>query len=804
MRRPLSSLLLATALATPAMAASIGFDPPIPTPVFGVQGERPLAVGDVDRDGRPDVAVAATSRVQVLVGDGHGRFLVRSNFLISNPRLVALAQLRPGAPLDLVVVTSAGSLVVVRGRGDGNFDPFPSFTRALGSPAADLVAGDLDGDGADEVIVSHGGRISIFINNGLGTVVNETGTTGPLVPRLLALGALDDAGFPDLATGDTGGVSVYTGTGTGFGGGVPVDTSGSPTAIALADIDGLIDTAGRLDLLVATDRGSLGVLRNGAGGVGGSFDLMSEVFSFGEPIAELLGGDVDGDGGGDVVAVLASGMLYGLHGNGDASFRQDVKRPAVPGVTGSALADLDGDGMPDLVLVSQAGIATMRNTSAAGSAPPVAQDDRLATGEDTAVSADLVANDHDDDTPQPELRIVPGSLSAPAHGTVTLEADGRTVTYLPATDFAGSDGFSYLVTDGTSMSATRGQVSIDVAPVNDAPVARADDVHATEDTQLLVEPLGNDSDVDTAHGDLQAILVSLPAHGVVKVLDGRSFRYTPEADFNGTDSFTYQTSDGLLTSDVVAVTIAVAAANDPPVNTALPAVSIASARPLTLRSSTGAWNDTTDGGTSITYAYQWQRASAPGGAVSDIAGARAATYVTGAADVGKYLRVVVTATDSGVPGNASSQAASEWFASAVPANDDIGKAIVLAAGPGGTVTGTNVVATRQTGEPDHARHAAGHSVWWQWKAPKQGGTLTVDTAGSGFDTVLAIYAGTKIATLAHQGSNDDDGTSAQSRVSIPVVPGTVYSIAVDGAASTTRPTTGPVILNWSFAPGGPG
>src|SRR5215213_2722455 len=78
---------------------------------------------------------------------------------------------------------------------------------------------------------------------------------------------------------------------------------------------------------------------------------------------------------------------------------------------------------------------------------------------------------------------------------------------------------------------------------------------------------------------------------------------------------------------------------------------------------------------------------------------------------------------------------------AAPANDDFSAATAIPAA-GGTVTSTNVDATAQTGEPDHATSGFGalHSVWFTWTAPADG-SATVDTCGSGFNTRLGVYTG---------------------------------------------------------------
>jgi hypothetical protein len=113
-------------------------------------------------------------------------------------------------------------------------------------------------------------------------------------------------------------------------------------------------------------------------------------------------------------------------------------------------------------------------------------------------------------------------------------------------------------------------------------------------------------------------------------------------------------------------------------------------------------------------------------------------------------------------------------------------------GASGTVTGSNVGATKETGEPDHAGFAGGTSVWFRWTAPTTG-TKSFDTFGSSFDTLLGVYTGTAVNGLTVVASNDDTGGGQQSKVTFPVTAGVTYRIAVDGYGAST----GTVKLNWA-------
>jgi hypothetical protein len=97
----------------------------------------------------------------------------------------------------------------------------------------------------------------------------------------------------------------------------------------------------------------------------------------------------------------------------------------------------------------------------------------------------------------------------------------------------------------------------------------------------------------------------------------------------------------------------------------------------------------------------------------------------------------------------------------------------------GTATGTTVGATKETGEPNHAGNPGGHSIWFTWTAPAAG-QATVSLAGSSFDTLLGVYTGSTVSTLALVAGNDDANGTLQSQVVFTAAAGATYRIAVDG------------------------
>ena len=188
---------------------------------------------------------------------------------------------------------------------------------------------------------------------------------------------------------------------------------------------------------------------------------------------------------------------------------------------------------------------------------PVAVDDVAFTDEDTTVMGDVLANDTDADGDALTATVVSG----PSNGSLTLNADGA-YEYAPDADFTGTDGFTYTVTDAAGAADT-GVVTITVGADNDAPVAVDDAATTDEDVAVMGDVLVNDADADG--DDLTAALLSGPSNGSVTLASDGSYAYTPDADFNGTDDFTYTVADSSGATETGVVTITVEPVNDAPV-----------------------------------------------------------------------------------------------------------------------------------------------------------------------------------------------------------------------------------------------
>ena len=139
------------------------------------------------------------------------------------------------------------------------------------------------------------------------------------------------------------------------------------------------------------------------------------------------------------------------------------------------------------------------------------------------------------------------------------------------------------------------------------------------------------------------------------------------------------------------------------------------------------------------------------------------------------------------------------YRDAPPANDYFSNAVPLLADRG-SVAGTNLFASAEPGEPAHAGRGPYRSLWYSF-TPASNGILAIDTHGSSFNTVLAVYTGAAVNALTLMAENNDDGSSGwNSGTNLLVYAGVAYRIAV---AATSQYEPGYITLNWSFTDGQP-
>ncbi len=269
----------------------------------------------------------------------------------------------------------------------------------------------------------------------------------------------------------------------------------------------------------------------------------------------LSGSDVDGDKLTYQIAAspIPKGTLGVINGN-KISYTPKV------GVTTDTFKFTVNDG----VLSSTAASVTI---TIKANVAPTATAQSVTLAEDTPKTITLAATDPDSPT------LTYAISTSPTNGKAVLS--GNTVTYTPNANFNGVDSFMFTASDGVATSAAA-KVSLTVTAVNDAPVATVQAVTLAEDTPKVITLTATDPDSLT----LTYAISTPPTNGKV-VLSGNSVTYTPNANFNGTDSFLFTASDGIATSAAAKVSLTITAVNDAPTANAQ-TLTIAGLSPVTI------------------------------------------------------------------------------------------------------------------------------------------------------------------------------------------------------------------------------
>jgi hypothetical protein len=212
--------------------------------------------------------------------------------------------------------------------------------------------------------------------------------------------------------------------------------------------------------------------------------------------------------------------------------------------------------------------ATVSLTVTAANDPPVANDDTATTAEDTPVTIDVLANDFDVDGNLDPTTVT--ILSPPANGSTSVDPVTGEVTYTPDPDYNGSDSFTYRVCDSLgACSIGAALVSTTIIPIADPPAAASDSAATPEDTAVVIDLLANDTDPDGDIDPTTVVVLAAPAHGTVAIDPATgAATYTPAANYNGADAFSYQVCDAsspVELCDVASVSVTITAVADAPV-----------------------------------------------------------------------------------------------------------------------------------------------------------------------------------------------------------------------------------------------
>lgn len=280
-----------------------------------------VAIGDLDRDGDNDLAVAFTTSsgaISVLLNQGNGQFAPPANYnLCFSSSGVAIGDFDGDGDNDIADVNQCFTAGIILNDGRGRFALRGAFGDGYGSKS--IAAADFNGDGFNDLAYVNNGlhNISVLLNNRDATFENFAWYDAGSLPEALAAGDFDRDGFIDIAVANSSSanVTILKNVGSGsFARGVNYGAGSQPSSITAADLDGDAD----LDLIV-TNRG------------GASFSVLKN------------------NGG-----VFASPLVFG----------------AGQSPVDSAAANLNGDTLLDLVVVNQQSENVAVLFGATGSAPP--------------------------------------------------------------------------------------------------------------------------------------------------------------------------------------------------------------------------------------------------------------------------------------------------------------------------------------------------------------------------------------------------------------------------------------------------
>jgi hypothetical protein len=382
----LSVILCCVALQQAAYAGQ--FSPAVNYPAgtnsFGI------AVGDFNRDGIPDLAVANAGyagTVSILLGNGDGTFRASREFDAggSETTTVAVGDFNGDGKPDLVVANYAGgggpsNVAVLSGNGDGTFMPAVVYTAGI-SPLFVAVA-DFNGDGNLDFVagsnaggpaVGNTGVVSVFLGKGDGTFAPAVNYPTGIVAASIAIADLNGDGRLDLAVANenSDSVSVLLGRGDGtFQASVNYPAGPGPSSIASGDFNG----DGKSDLVVANAGSTFGTTVSVLMGNGDGTFQAPVSYPAGEEPFSVAVGDFNMDGKPDLivadVGASSANAVSLLLGNGDGTFQAAAPYILGTGAVSVAAADLNSDGLLDVAVVSGSNVSILLNADRSCTAAP--------------------------------------------------------------------------------------------------------------------------------------------------------------------------------------------------------------------------------------------------------------------------------------------------------------------------------------------------------------------------------------------------------------------------------------------------
>jgi hypothetical protein len=354
MTQVLSIFVLSGLLQSQSVAQSLSF---IARRDF-IPGGSLVAAADMNNDGNADVIVvnASTATLSVMRGKGDGTFqpaLVTNFASGQSPAFMAIADINvDGKPDVVTLIQFSGTGSVLIGRGDGTFQPPINFP--VDFQSAGMAVGDFNGDGRPDLAVTTagfpGGTVSVSLGNGNGTFSPRQSFPVGNSPGFVALGDLNGDGTLDVAVANVSSNSVSALLGRGDGTLLPainIAVDGSPRSLTITDFDGDL----KPDLaVVLSNLDEISIL---AGDGDGNFQFPLNVAVSQNPVF-MTAADFNGDKIPDLVIAHSSqfggaGSMSILVGIGDGSFQAPASYALNGSPTMLDVGDFNGDGFRDVV-----------------------------------------------------------------------------------------------------------------------------------------------------------------------------------------------------------------------------------------------------------------------------------------------------------------------------------------------------------------------------------------------------------------------------------------------------------------------